>query len=154
MYFSEHSGGEWLDASDLEFINGNKAAVYASKSGHASFPREGCYLQGSDKLGIGASNDCAKSDYFVDSSTRYHIVAAEYLGEQVVEPHWLQYMREWGPTIVYDSRSELEKILKHLPFFVRFSLENFIQIFPTELYGEEGPTGPKEKDNWLGDERC
>ncbi|KAL8557693.1 hypothetical protein ACS0TY_004968 [Phlomoides rotata] len=153
VYFSEHSGGEWLDASNLEFIDGNKAAVYASKSGHASYPREGCYLQGSDKLGIGASNDCAKSDYCVDSSTRYQVIAAEYLGEDIVEPHWLQYMREWGPTIVYDSRSELEKILKHLPFFVRFSLENFIEIFPTELYGEEGPTGPKEKDNWLGDER-
>ncbi|KAL3838370.1 hypothetical protein ACJIZ3_022961 [Penstemon smallii] len=154
MYFSEHSGGEWLDASELEFIEGNKPIVYASKSGHASFPHEGCYIQGSTKLGFGARNDCAKSKYSVDSSTRYRIVAAEYLGEEIAEPHWLQYMREWGPTLVYDSRSELEKILKHLPFFIRFSVENFVELFPTELYGEEGPTGPKEKDNWLGDERC
>ncbi|KAK6144886.1 hypothetical protein DH2020_021706 [Rehmannia glutinosa] len=155
VYFSEHSGGEWLDASELEFIEGNKAIVYASKNGHASFPHEGCYLQGSSKLGFGARNDCAKSKYFVDSSIRYRIVAAEYLGDEfVTEPHWLQYMREWGPTVVYDSKSELEKILKHLPFFVRFSVENLIELFPTELYGEEGPTGPKEKDNWLGDERC
>ncbi|KAI3459052.1 hypothetical protein Pfo_015715 [Paulownia fortunei] len=154
VYFSEHSGGEWLDASELEFIEGNKPIVYASKSGHASFPHEGCYIQGSTKLGIGARNDCAKSKYSVDSSTKYQIVAAEYLGDEITEPHWLQYMREWGPTVVYDSRSELEKILKHLPFFVRFSLENLIELFPTELYGEEGPTGPKEKNNWLGDERC
>ncbi|KAH6801651.1 vacuolar sorting-associated protein [Perilla frutescens var. frutescens] len=155
MYFSEHSGGGWSDASDLEFITGNKPIVYASKHGHASFPHEGCYIQGSSKLGIGARNDCAKSKYSVDSSTRYRIVAAEYLGDEVVaEPPWLQYMREWGPTVVYDSTSELEKILNHLPFFIRFSVENLIELFPTELYGEEGPTGPKEKDNWCGDERC
>ncbi|KAK4403829.1 hypothetical protein Sango_0751500 [Sesamum angolense] len=155
VYFSEHSGGEWLDASELEFIEGNKPIVYASKHGHASFPHEGCYIQGSTKLGVGARNDCAKSKYSVDSSSKYQIVAAEYTGDDVItEPHWLQYMREWGPTVVYDSRSELEKLLKHLPFFVRFSVENLIELFPTELYGEEGPTGPKEKDNWLGDERC
>ncbi|KAL8533034.1 hypothetical protein ACS0TY_009333 [Phlomoides rotata] len=153
-YFSEHSGGEWLDASELEFIEGGKPAVYASKYGHASFPHEGCYIQGSSKLGIGAKNDCAKSKYSVDSSTRYQIVAAEYLGNEVVtEPNWLQYMREWGPTVVYDSTSELEKIINHLPFFVKFSVESFVELFPTEVYGEEGPTGPKEKDNWLGDER-
>ena len=91
---------------------------------------------------------------FIDSSTKYEIVAAEYLGDGVIEePCWLQYMRDWGPTIVYDSRSELDKIIDRLPFFVRFSVENLFELFPTELYGEEGPTGPKEKDNWLGDER-
>ncbi|KAL3820107.1 hypothetical protein ACJIZ3_006012 [Penstemon smallii] len=152
VYFSEHSGGEWLDASELEFIEGNKTIVYASKNGHASFPHEGCYIQGSTKLGIGAKNDCAKSDYYVDSSTKYQIVAAEYL--EIIEPPWLQYMREWGPTVVYDSLSELEKILKYLPFFVRSSVEDLIELFPDEVYGEEGPTGPKEKDNWIGDERC
>ncbi|KAL1552092.1 hypothetical protein AAHA92_12935 [Salvia divinorum] len=153
VYYSEHSGGRWVDASELEFVDGNKAAVYASRNGHASFPHEGCYIQGSSTLGIGATNECAKSDYAVDSSSRYRVVAAEYLGDVVVEPAWLQYMREWGPTVVYSSGSELEKILNNLPFFLRFSVESFVELFPTELYGEEGPTGPKEKDNWLGDER-
>ncbi|OMO84523.1 Vacuolar protein sorting-associated protein 62 [Corchorus capsularis] len=154
-YFSEHSGGEWIDAFDLEFIQGNKPIVYSSKHGHASFAHPGTYLQGSTKLGIGVTNDVAQSEYSIDSSTRYQIIAAEYLGHGVVtEPCWLQYMREWGPTVVYDSRSELDKIISLLPFFVRFSIENIFDLFPTELYGEEGPTGPKEKDNWLGDERC
>ncbi|KAB2058855.1 hypothetical protein ES319_A11G262800v1, partial [Gossypium barbadense] len=138
VYFSQHSGGEWVDAFNLEFIEGNKPIVYSSKHGHASFPHPGIYLQGK---------------YFVDSSTRYQIVAAEYLGGVVTEPCWLQYMREWGPTIVYDSRSKLDKIISLLPLFVRFSMENIFDLFPTELYGEEGPTGPKEKDNWVGDER-
>ncbi|KAA8534714.1 hypothetical protein F0562_032231 [Nyssa sinensis] len=155
IYFSEHSGGGWVDGFNLEFIEGNKPIVYSSKNGHASFAHPGSYIQGSSKLGIGLRNDAAQSNYFVDSSSRYQIIAAEYLGDGVIiEPHWLQYMREWGPTIVYDSRSELEKIISHLPFFVRFSVETFFELFPTEIYGEEGPTGPKEKDNWVGDERC
>ncbi|KAE8731777.1 putative ubiquitin-protein ligase [Hibiscus syriacus] len=155
VYFSQHSGGEWVDAFNLEFIEGNKPIIYSSKHGHASFPHPGTYLQGVVKLGIGITNDAARSKYFVDSSTRYQIVAAEYIGDGVVtEPCWLQYMREWGPTIVYDSRSELDKIISLLPLFVRFSVENIFDMFPTEVYGEEGPTGPKEKDNWLGDERC
>ncbi|GAA0186794.1 membrane traffic protein [Lithospermum erythrorhizon] len=155
VYFSEHSGGEWVDASELEFIEGNKPIVYSSKDGHASFPHSGCYIQGSTALGLGVRNDCGKSKYLIDSSTRYQIIAAEYLGDEVVpQPHWLQYMREWGPTIVYDAGAELEKIISHLPIFFRFSVESLFEIFPTEIYGEEGPTGPKEKDNWFGDERC
>lgn len=154
VYFSEHSGGEWLDACNLEFIEGNKPIVYSSKNGHASFPHPGCYIQGSSKLGIGLRNDTAQSNYLLDSSTRYQIIAAEYLGDGVVtEPNWLQYMREWGPTIVYDVRSELEKIISRFPIFLRFSAEILFELFPTEIYGEEGPTGPKEKDNWDGDER-
>lgn len=153
VYFSEHSGGEWVEAFDLEFIQGNKPIVYSSKHGHASFPHPGTYLQGSS--GIGVKNDAARSKFSIDSSIKYEIIAAEYLGNGVVvEPNWLQYMREWGPTIMYDARSEIEKLIDLLPLFVRFSLEDLLALFPTELYGEEGPTGPKEKNNWFGDERC
>ncbi|KAG6528214.1 uncharacterized protein LOC122041453 [Zingiber officinale] len=153
IYFSQHSGGEWVDASGLEFIGGNKAIVYSSKSGHASFPHPGNYLQGSEKLGIGVRNDAARSKFFIDSSTRYEIVAAEYLGDVVEEPFWLRYMREWGPTIKYSSRSEIDRILNFLPFNIRNTVENIFNSLPVELYGEEGPTGPKEKNNWVGDER-
>ncbi|KAL6989028.1 hypothetical protein U1Q18_014780 [Sarracenia purpurea var. burkii] len=154
VYFSEHSGGEWVDASCLEFINGNKPIVYSSKNGHSSYPHPGSHIQGSSRLGIGLRNDTAWSKCFVDSSTTYQIIAAEYLGDGVVaEPNWLNYMREWGPTIVYDGRSELEKIISRFPILLWFSAETIFELFPTEIYGEEGPTGPKEKDNWVGDER-
>ncbi|XP_076894382.1 hypothetical protein At1g04090-like [Bidens hawaiensis] len=153
VYFSEHSGGEWVDASNLEFIAGNKPIVYSSKCGHASFPNAGTYIQGSTKLGIGVRNDVDKSDKFIDASKRYRIIAAEYLGGVVTEPDWLQYMREWGPTVLYDGRAEIEKIIKRLPLFIRLTVETMIDLFPVELYGEAGPTGPKEKDNWFGDER-
>ncbi|GAA0157630.1 hypothetical protein LIER_38489 [Lithospermum erythrorhizon] len=154
IYFSQHSGGEWVDIYDLEFIEGNKAVIYASKSGHASFPHAGTYIQGSSKLGIGIRNDAARSKHFVDSSINYEIIAAEYLGDGVVsEPCWLQFMREWGPTIVYGSRTELDKIINHLPASMRCSIASMCGKLPNELYGEEGPTGPKEKNNWVGDER-
>ncbi|KAF5741821.1 Vacuolar protein sorting-associated protein [Tripterygium wilfordii] len=154
IYFSQHSGGEWVDAYDLEYMDGNKAIVYSSKSGHASFPHPGTYIQGSSKLGIGVRNDAARSNLFVDSSIHYELVAAEYLGaEAVAEPCWLQFMREWGPTIIYDSKTELDKIINRLPVMLRYSAENIFGKFPVELYGEEGPTGPKEKNNWIGDER-
>ncbi|KAF5191209.1 Vacuolar protein sorting-associated protein [Thalictrum thalictroides] len=152
IYFSQHSGGEWVDAYDLEYTEGNKAIIYSSKCGHASFPHPGSYFQGSHVVGI--RNDAGWSNLLVDSSVKYQIVAAEYLGENsVIEPSWLQFMREWGPTIEYQSKAELDKIVGALPMFIRFSVENMFDKLPLELYGEEGPTGPKEKNNWFGDER-
>ncbi|CAA0823926.1 Plant protein of unknown function (DUF946 [Striga hermonthica] len=154
VYFSQHSGGKWVGAHDLEFLDGNKFAVYSSRNGHASFPHPGDYIQGSAKLGIGVRNDVERSGYRVDSSRRYEIVAAEYLGEGVVNgPGWLDYMRKWGPTVVYDSRAELDRIIKVFPTVVRCSLQSILNKLPLELYGEDGPTGPKEKNNWVGDER-
>ncbi|XVF32325.1 hypothetical protein REPUB_Repub17cG0072000 [Reevesia pubescens] len=121
IYFSQHSGGVWVNAYDL----------------------------GSAKQGIGIRNDAASSNFYIDSSTHYELVAAEYLGNGVVaEPGWLQFMRKWGPTIVYDSRTKLDKIISILPLMLRYSVENIFGKLPVELYGEEGPTGPKEKNNW------
>jgi hypothetical protein len=154
IYFSQHSGGEWVDACDLEFISGNKAIVYSSKNGHASYPHPGCYLMGSEKLGVGVRNDVARSDFSVDSSSQYKIISALHLGAAVAEPCWLEYMREWGPTVTYNSRSEIDTVLSFLPFFLRFTAEAIFNSLPVELYEEEGPTGPKEKNNWKGDERC
>ncbi|KAL8143003.1 hypothetical protein V2J09_016035 [Rumex salicifolius] len=153
VYFSQHSGGVWIEACELEYIEGNRPVVYSSKGGHASFPRPGCFLQGSSELGIGIRNDCARSGFYVDSSKQYQIVAAEYLKGEVSEPPWLQFMREWGPVVIYDSRKDLDKAIKRFPAGIRLSLINLFEKIPGELYKEEGPTGPKEKNNWLDDER-
>ncbi|XP_057859825.1 hypothetical protein At1g04090 [Cryptomeria japonica] len=158
MYFSQHSGGEWVSAPDLEYIEGNKATVYSSKSGHASFPHAGDFLQGNSKRGLGIRNDAARSKYSLDASLKYKIVAAEYMhslgaNDLPLEPSWLGYIREWGPTIVYDSRAEIRKLVRFLPAKIRHAVEDIFNMLPNELGGEEGPTGPKEKDNWEGDER-
>lgn len=153
IYFSQHSGGEWMDACDLDYIDGNKAIVYSSKSGHASYPRPGTYIQGSSKLGLGIRNDAVRSNLYVDSSIHYEVVAAEYLENVVAEPNWLQFMRNWGPKIIYDSKTELDKVINALPRMLQYSMRDLINKLPVELYGEEGPTGPKEKNNWIHDER-
>ena len=62
-------------------------------------------------------------------------------------------MRDWGPTIVYDTEAELDKALKNLPSILGHSIEDFLkEVIPEELYGEKGPNGPKVKDSWGGDE--
>jgi hypothetical protein len=52
------------------------------------------YLQGSAAVRVGILNDAAWSKLYVDSSVKYRIVSAEHLGDSVVEPQWLQFMRE------------------------------------------------------------
>jgi hypothetical protein len=154
VYYSQHSGGHWVDASALEYTDGNRPAVYSSRNGHASYAYPGVYLQGSAALGIGIRNDAARSRLFVDSSAKYRIVAAEYLGEgAVAEPQWLHFMREWGPTVVYKSRKRMEWMIGKLPLRVKCRAEKMLNKMPNELSREEGPTGPKEKNNWEGDER-
>jgi len=44
-------------------------------------------------------------------------------------------------------------MLKFLPSKLRNSVEDVIDKLPDEVMGQEGPTGPKEKDMWRGDER-
>ncbi|KAK9125757.1 hypothetical protein Scep_014603 [Stephania cephalantha] len=53
VYFFEHSGGTWVNASEVEFLGGNKAVAYSSLHGHAFYAEPGLALQGNPKLGIG-----------------------------------------------------------------------------------------------------
>ena len=145
VYFSQHSKGQWVDASELEFQSGNKPVVYSSLSGHAFYPKAGLVLQGVGDIGI--RNDTAKSNMVIDMGVGYEIVAGEYLGSAITEPPWLNYFREWGPKINYDVKEELDKLEKLFP-----DLKKIEDILPSELFGEEGPTGPKVKNNWSGDE--
>ncbi|ONK65483.1 uncharacterized protein A4U43_C07F37570 [Asparagus officinalis] len=71
----------------------------------------------------------------------------------VEEPPWLNYMREWGPKVSYDIANELKDVERFLPKKLRRALEDFVRGLPSEILGEEGPTGPKEKANWTMDEK-
>ncbi|KAI9104263.1 hypothetical protein K1719_023099 [Acacia pycnantha] len=146
VYFSQHSGGTWVDSFDLEFKNGNKPVVYSSFHGHAFYPKEGLNPQGNNSVGL--RNDTAKSNMVVDMGVGYEVVSVEYLGSEIVEPPWLNYFREWGPKISYDIAEELKKLEKFLPG----KLKKLLKKLPNELLGEEGPTGPKVKNSWNGDE--
>uniref|UniRef100_A0A7N0V380 Vacuolar protein sorting-associated protein 62 n=1 Tax=Kalanchoe fedtschenkoi TaxID=63787 RepID=A0A7N0V380_KALFE len=151
VYMSQHSNGTWIDASQLEYRNGNKPVTYASLHGHAIYPKPGLVMQGNDLIGI--RNDTAKSKMVMDTGLRYTIVSAGYLGtDTIVEPPWLNYYRKWGPKISYDLDEELKRIEKQLPGNLKPAFEKFVRSLPDEVLGEDGPTGPKVKRSWDGDE--
>ncbi|KAL3566670.1 hypothetical protein D5086_032085 [Populus alba] len=150
LYLSAHSGGTWYDASELEFQDGNKAVVYSSLNGHAMYAKPGLVLQGTGNIGI--RNDTAKSNKFIDAGARFSVVSAEYMGSSVVEPPWLNYLRKWGPNITYDLAEEAETVEKLLPGKLKSAFDKLVKSLPKEIFGEEGPTGPKLKRNWTGDE--
>ncbi|GER57802.1 hypothetical protein STAS_35629 [Striga asiatica] len=150
MYFSEHSGGVWLDVSELEFVEGNRPGAFSSFHGHAMYPKEGLVLQGNGSIGI--RNDSGKGK-FLDVGSNYLVVGAEYLGPDFVEPRWVNYMRKWGPKIEYRTEDEMKKVEKLLPGKLKDGFERFMRGLPNEVFGEDGPTGPKVKDSWAGDER-
>ncbi|KAF9596552.1 hypothetical protein IFM89_012283 [Coptis chinensis] len=144
VYFSEHDKGTWVNAAELEF-EGTKFVAYSSLHGHAAYPKPGLVLQGDTELGIGLRNDAAKSNILMDTDSNYEIVSAEYLGT-IVEPPWLNFSRKWGPKISNNIAKEFGFIHKLFPGV------NLTKVFPDGLFGEDGPTGPKWKNNWSGDE--
>nr|GMD71765.1 uncharacterized protein LOC109186445 [Ipomoea batatas] len=150
VYFSKHSKGEWLSAAAVELQGGNKPVVYSSLHSHAMYPTPGLVLLGGEDIGI--RDDTERGDVYIDTAASFSVVSAEYLGSAVVEPPWLNFAREWGPKIEYDFEKELEKVERFLPGKLKEDLENIIKNIPSEVLGEEGPTGPKGKDNWSGDE--
>lgn len=153
VYFAEHSGGKWVDSCLLEFQKGNKFVGYSSLNGHATYYQAGLVLQGGDDIGI--RNDTAKSDMVMDTGARFSVVADDGLStaEVVVEPPWLNYAREWGPKKSYDLANEVKKVEKLLPENLKSAFQRLVNALPNEVYGEQGPTGPKMKNNWDGDEK-
>lgn len=152
MFLSQHSGGIWIDACDLEFQDGgnNKFVAYASLHGHAMYPKPGLVLQGDD--GVGIRNDTGKGKKVLDTGLGYEVIAAEYDGGGVVEPPWVKYFRKWGPKIDYNVDDEVKSVERILPGLLKKAFVKFVKKIPDEVYGEDGPTGPKLKSNWAGDE--
>lgn len=150
VYFSQHSSGIWVSAVDLEYQGGNKPVTYSSLHSHAFQPKTGNVLIGGN--GIGIRMEAAKGNSVIDTGAQFLVISAEYLGSMVVEPPWLNFCNKWGPKIEYDIGDEIKKVEKFLPGLMRSKFEEEIRGLPNELLGEEGPTGPKMKNSWGGDE--
>nr|XP_043629102.1 uncharacterized protein LOC122600455 [Erigeron canadensis] len=150
VYFAQHSGGMWVDPTSLEFLDAsNKFSAYPSLNGHATYPAPGLILQGTEVIGI--RNDAAKSDKYFDVKDAYSIIAAEYISN-VTEPPWVNYKRKWGPKITYEIGTEIEK-LQNSTGTIRSAIGSLVSVIPREFSSEDGPTGPKLKGDWDGDER-
>ncbi|KAI3505567.1 hypothetical protein L1887_27699 [Cichorium endivia] len=151
VYYAQHSGGTWVDTPDLEFLDtSNRSAAYPSLNGHATYPTPGLVVQGTDVIGI--RNDAAKSENFFDVRDKYLVMAAEYSSD-VIEPPWVNYTRKWGPKITYEIGTEIEKLQNSLTGTVGSAIGSLVSIIPREFSSEDGPTGPKMKPEWDGDER-
>ncbi|GFP92550.1 hypothetical protein PHJA_001399200 [Phtheirospermum japonicum] len=149
VFYAEHNGGNWVDSSLLEYVYANKFVVYASLNGHASYYRAGLVLLGGGKDGVGIRDDTWKG-LLMDSGAGFTVVEAD--GLSVVAPPWLGYKREWGPKLTFEFWKEVEKVERFLIGPLRKKFRKLINNLPSELYGEEGPTGPNDKTNWDGDE--
>jgi hypothetical protein len=156
VYFAQHSRGVWLDASEVEYEDGDRVVVYASRHGHASYPHPGLVLRGSARLGIGLLDDASHSSFSLDVRKNFEIISAEYLeldGYSWTEPRWLLYACAWGPKVVYSWRTRIDKFIGKLPTKLGMVLQSLLSVFPRELSCEQGPTGPKFKNYWIEDER-
>ncbi|KAL8521417.1 hypothetical protein ACS0TY_011802 [Phlomoides rotata] len=147
VYLGQHSTGTWVDSCLLKFREGNKFVGYSARNGHGSYYKEEVVLQGGGSIGI--RNDTEKSDMVMDTGAKFTVVAAD----GVVEPPWLNYTRKWGPKIEYDRVNELERVERLVPTNLKSSFQSLVNALPNEVYGEDGPTGPKMKNFWDGDER-
>ncbi|CAL5085951.1 unnamed protein product [Urochloa decumbens] len=151
MYFSQHSAGTWVEASQLEYLDGfggNRPVAYASLHGHAMYAKAGLVLQGNSRLGVGIRNDCARGSRLdTGGAERWEVVSAEYLG--VKEPAWLGFERGWGPRKVYNIGRVINSVARILPRSMR---ERLAKLVEKVLVGD-GPTGPKMHGNWRNDER-
>ena len=150
VYFAAHSAGQWKHSSEVEFLGGNKPVGYVSLHGHATYAKPGMVLIGGS-AGVGIKDDTARGGLKLDAGSKWLLVAADHL-RSPVGPAWLNFMGEWGPKISYDFAQEIRSVGRLLPDKLRRRLENLLKSLPPEILGEEGPTGPKEKRNWAGDE--
>lgn len=147
-YLSEHDSGKWIVADELEEHNGRKA-LYSSRNGHATYRDQGSNISDSFVIG-GLANITDNQGQSLDTSKMYSIIAADIINGKTPaglpdwapqEPDWLDYPHRWGPHLQHDVPSSLEKIIHLLPENVKDVLTN-----------ENGPTTPKHKSSWYGDE--
>uniref|UniRef100_A0A0E0QA86 DUF946 domain-containing protein n=1 Tax=Oryza rufipogon TaxID=4529 RepID=A0A0E0QA86_ORYRU len=153
MYFSQHSAGAWVDAPQLEYLDGgNRPSAYSSLHGHALYPRAGLVLQGDARLGVGIRNDCDRGSRLdTGGAGRCEVVSAEYLGGGGGGVAAAEHVAvaEWGPREEYDIGREINRVAKLLPRSTRERLRKLVE----SVFVGEGPTGPRMKGSWRNDER-
>ncbi|KAK9002167.1 hypothetical protein V6N11_024854 [Hibiscus sabdariffa] len=72
--------------------------------------------QGYVKPGIGIRNDCASSNFYLDSTTQYEFVAAEYLGDgkNIFGELPVELYGEEGPTAPKGNNNWVDESRKRL----------------------------------------
>ncbi|KAI3683140.1 hypothetical protein L1987_83640 [Smallanthus sonchifolius] len=115
------------------------------------------FTKGRKFVGFGVLDDASKSNNVMDIASSYNVVWVDHMDSGRMDPGtqlpWLNYTGTWGPKIAYAFTKEILKIADKLPDKVKELAIKVLHKLPAELLGEEGPEGPKTKENWSGDER-
>ncbi|PWA49642.1 vacuolar protein sorting-associated protein 62 [Artemisia annua] len=179
VYLSQHAKGKWFSPTEFEFVEGTRPVVYASLHGHTHYNTPGAHLhlkeeinqndmkmlynefnsyskkspivRGEKYVWFGIRDDAAKSKNVMDIASKHDVVCVDNM-DSVLKP-WLNYTGRWGPKITYEYKSEILKATSYLPDKVEALAKKLLEKVPAEVFGEEGPEGPKMKDSWTGDER-
>jgi Vacuolar protein sorting-associated protein 62 len=111
IYFSQHSGGEWVNPDEIRYNAQGRPYVYSSRDGHASYVDPGIYpTEGGPHIdksfGIGPvsvgfsgflANSCNNNTIEWDTQDAHEIVAISNVpGISFQEPAWLQFLGRWG----------------------------------------------------------
>ncbi len=152
VYLAQHDSGEWVLAKDMTMENGHPV-VFSSRHGHASYKSASDNLtnQTTEKeLGVvwfkfALRNDTQKGSKVLDCATKYQIVGASFLGDQIKAPDWMSYCRRWGPHITYDTDQIKREIAKTIGDKATSALW---RALPDECKEENGPTGAWRKEAW------
>lgn len=161
MYLAQHNSGTWVSLGDIPMENG-RPVVYSSRHGHASYRSEGDNQSNGStlkELGVtwfdfGLVNATKKGSTSLACNTKYQILQAGFLGNQISAPAWTQYCRRWGPQINYstnDYKDAIRHSLGSIPYADKV-VDAIWDAIPDEAKEEDGPTGPWMKANWKGSE--
>lgn len=157
MYLAQHNGGTWVSLGDIPMEDG-RPVVFSSRHGHASYRSEGDNLSNSttlSELGVtwfrfGLVNAAKKGTKTLECHSKYQILRADFLGDQISAPAWTQYNRRWGPQLHYstsDYKDAIRHSLGNIPYADKV-VDAIWDAIPDEAKEEDGPTGPWMKSNW------
>jgi len=155
VYLAQHAGGEWIDDLARFARENGRIIIYCSQNAHAHYSAAGDNPSErrtqSSPFGNIADfyliNACADGGQSLDCAAHYQLVSAPYLGtDQPAEPAWLNFGYRWGPQVAYPSGA-VTSLVAGLSAAAGSWLQS---AFPSELTGEDGPTGPKTKASWTG----
>lgn len=169
VFFSQHGGGQRLDFSGLERV-GEQVVVYASRNGHANYPRMSenfseYRFYGPKEIGTYVEfmlrNDTARGKLF-DCSKHYEIVSADCIELAPPEPKWLDYPYRWGPVSATTHltsaavQSLLAAALGVLSIVLQATFLGQLASLLLPIFVKDdknGPVGPKQHaGSWNGDE--
>lgn len=162
MYLAQHSGGVWLGKGDIPRDGDGRIVAYSSRHGHASYSGTGSNLSNSTTekaagvvwFRFGLINSTAKSAKTLECNSKYQLLRADFLGDQLTAPDWSRFCRRWGPHITYkseDVKNSIKSSLGGIPYADK-AANAIWDAVPDEAKEENGPTGPWLKGSWSGNE--